>query len=55
MGEAHNHVGQVSMRQYLMQPRRCGAADLRAWRIDRKRPSDLVPRPRIHARQGKDA
>ena len=30
------------MRQYLMQPRRCGAADLRAWRIDRKRPSDLV-------------
>jgi hypothetical protein len=25
------------MRQYLMQPRRCGAADLRAWRTDRKR------------------
>ena len=25
------------MRQYLMQLRRCGAVDLRAWRIDRKR------------------
>jgi hypothetical protein len=31
------------MRQYLMQPRRCGAADLRAWRIDRKRKALFIP------------
>ena len=34
----HNHVGQVSMHQHLMQPRRCGAVNLKSWRTDRKPP-----------------
>ena len=29
------------MRQYLTQPRSCGAADLRAWRIDRTAPFEF--------------